>query len=133
MSFLSEIWKGSSNKASRVAKQLQSEIQKIKSQNTVIQDEGLIDIGATAKGRIVVEHGKLVYTRKITVIPTFKVPVEPDGKFLTFWIKSNHTGLHLRDSSKFDNSINVNDDIETTINQNIVTVNNSRHLCLVDA
>ena len=80
-SFLSEIRKGHSNKSARVVKQLQSEIQKMRSQNIVIQDEGLLDIGATVKGRALIESDKLLYTRKIITIPTFKVPIEPDGVF----------------------------------------------------
>lgn len=119
-SFLSQLRKGSSSKSSRVIKQLQQEIGKLQAQNTVIEDEGLLDVGATVKGRLVVEHGgdKLTYTRKIIAIPTHKVPIEPDGQFLTFWVKANHTGLNLIDSSKFDN---------------IIDVNNNRHFCLEDS
>ncbi len=118
-SFLSEIRKGSTNKTSRVVNQISKEIQKLKAQNVVIEDEGLIDNGKTVKGRVVIDGTKLIYSRQIsTTIPTHKVPVEPDREFLTFWTKANHTGLNLIDSSRFDN---------------IITVNNNRHLCLGDS
>jgi concanavalin A-like lectin/glucanase superfamily protein len=117
-SFLHEIRKGSSNKASRVVNAIAKDVQKLKAQNTVIEDSGLLDDGATVKGRAVIESGgKLTFTRKITTIPTFKVPFEPDAQYCTFWIKANHTGLFLKDSSKFDNYIKCN---------------NNRHLCLVN-
>ena len=114
-SFLSEIRKGSSNKTSRVVSSIAKDLLKLKAQNTVIEDAGLLDHGVTVKGRAVIEQ-KLIFTRQITTIPTFKVPFEPDGQYCTFWIKANHTGLFLKDSSKFDNYIKCN---------------NNRHLCLV--
>jgi len=117
-SYLSEIRKGSTNKSSRVVNTIAKEVQKLKAQNIVIEDSGLLDDGSTAKGRVVIESGgKLVFTKKVVTIPTFKVPFEPDGRYCTFWIKANHTGLYLRDSSKFDNYIKCN---------------NNRHLCLTN-
>lgn len=118
VSFLSEIRKGTSNKSSRVVSAIAKEINKLKAQSTVIEDAGLLDDGAMSKGRAVIESGgKLTFTRKIVTIPTFKVPFEPDGEFCTFWTKANHTGLYLKDSSKFDNYIKCNHD---------------KHLCLVN-
>lgn len=132
MSFLSEIRKGSSSKTSRVVAQLSSEIRKLKTDTTVIEDPGLIDIGQTSKGRAILEGGKLLYTRKITTIPTFKVPFEPDGSKVVFWIKANHTGLYLKDSSKYNGGP---DDFAGTggISNTIIKVNNDRHLCLTDS
>lgn len=115
MSFLSEIRKGSSNKTSRVVSAIAKDIQKLRAQNTVIEDSGLLDDGVTTKGRAVIEP-KLTFTRQIHSIPDFKVPFEPDGVYCTFWVKANHTGLYLKDSSKFNNFIKCNND---------------RHLCLV--
>ena len=130
-SFLSQIRKGSSSKASRVVNTLQKEIGKINTQNVVIEDEGLTDVGATSKGRLIAESGKLIYTRKITTNPTHKVPVEPDGKLLTLWIKANHTGLYLRDSSKYNPTP---DDYQGNFNYPLrIKSNNNRHFCLVDS
>ena len=130
-SFLSQIRKGSTSKASRVVNQLQKEIGKINTQNVVIEDEGLTDVGATSKGRLLTESGKLIYTRKIITNPTHKVPVEPDGKLLTFWIKANHTGLFLKDSSRYNPTP---DDYKGNFNYPLrIKSNNNRHFCLVDS
>lgn len=138
VSFLHQLRKGSSHKSSRVVKELATEIGKLKAQNTVIQDTGLIDIGATAKGRIILEGPKLLYSRKITTIPLHKVPVEPDGQFLVFWLKANHTGLELKDSSKYNPGI---DEFEFESGgggggsgrTTIVKANHNKHFCLVDS
>lgn len=138
VSFLSQIRKGSSSKSPRVVKAIVDEVQKLRAAGTVIEDEGLIDIGATSKGRLIAEHGKLIYTRKITTLPVHKVPEEPDGTFLVFWLKANHTGLDLNDSSKYNVGI---DEFEFETggggggsgNTTIARVNHNKHLCLVDS
>ena len=119
-------------KSSRVVKELVNELSKNRAQNTVIEDEGLTDIGKTTKGRAILEQ-KLIYTRKITTLPTHKVPEEPDGQFLVLWLKANHTGLFLKDFSKYNRSI---DDLEgggSGSTTTTIKVNNNKHLCLVDA
>jgi concanavalin A-like lectin/glucanase superfamily protein len=117
-SYLSEIRKGSSSKTSRVVSTVIKDVQKLRAADTVIQDTGLIDVGSTSKGRAVIESGgNLTFSRKITTLPVHKIPNEPDGQYCTFWTKANHTGLFLRDSSKFDNYIKSN---------------NNRHVCLVN-
>ena len=114
--FLSQIRKSHSNKSSRVAKELANKIANLYAKNVVIQDEGLLDDGRTAKQRAILTN-KLQYSQQLTTIPTFEVPFEPDHEFLTFWIKANHTGHILQDLSFFDN---------------VISSNNEKHICLVD-
>ena len=115
--FLGQIRKASNNKTARTVKELANRYQKLYTQNVEIEDESLIDQGRSTKGRVVLDN-KLQYTQKVTTIPAFYVPVEPDYQYLTFWIKGNHVGYHIEDKSLFDN---------------VVTTNNSKHWCLVDA
>lgn len=118
--FLGQIRKASNNKTARTVKELANRYQKLYTQNVNIEDESLVDQGRASKGRVILDN-KLQYARKITTIPTFQVPEEPDNEFLRFWIKANHTGITLRDLSLFDNEIIVNDN------------KRPEHLCLVDA
>jgi hypothetical protein len=115
--FLGQIRKASNNKTARTVKELANRYQKLYTQNVNIEDESLVDQGRNTKGRVILDN-KLQYANKITAIPAFYVPVEPDNEYLTFWIKGNHTGYHLHDLSLFDN---------------VVTTNNSKHWCLVDS
>src|SRR5574339_1119175 len=115
-SFLSSARKAHGNVSSRVLKELANKVQKLYTANVVLQDEGLLDQGRMSKGRLLIQD-KLHYTRKITTVPSFYVPIEPDHDKLTFWIKANHTGLNLQDISHFDNTI---------------LCNNDRHLCIAD-
>lgn len=116
-SFLAQTRKGASNKTARTIKELANKQAKIYSQSVVIEDEGLLDQGRVAKNRVVLDH-RLTYTRKITAIPAFYVPVEPDAQYLTFWVKGNHVGHTLYDLSTFDNEI---------------ICNNNKHWCIVDS
>lgn len=129
---LSEIRKGSSSKSSRVINQIATELRKLKTDNIEVSDIGLTDIGKTVKGRAVIEGSKLIYTRKITTIPTHKTPFEPDGNIVVLWVKANHTGLYLRDSSKYNGGP---EDFHGTggYSDTIIKCNNDKHLCLVDS
>jgi hypothetical protein len=115
--FLGQIRKASNNKTARTVKELANRYQKLYTQNVNIEDESLIDQGRSTKGRVVLDN-KLQYANKITEIPAFYVPIEPDNEYLRFWIKGNHTGYHLQDLSLFDN---------------VITTNNNKHWCLVDS
>jgi Concanavalin A-like lectin/glucanases superfamily len=116
-SFLSQARKAGSNKTARTIKELANKYQKIYTSGVVIQEEGLLDSGQTAKGRVLIDNN-LHYAKKTITIPTFLVPEEPDHDLLTFWIKGNHTGYHPRDISTFDN---------------VITANNNKHWCLADS
>ena len=118
-SFLSQVRKGHSNSTSRVLKELANKYQKLYAQNTVVEDENLTDEGFTIRSRMLMRD-KLRYISQITTIPDFNVPFEPDGTFLRFWLKGNHTGMTLRDISKIDTP-------------HIVNVNHDQQLCLVDS
>ena len=116
-SFLSQARKAGSNKTARTIKELANKYQKIYTSNVVIQEEGLLDAGQTAKGRVLLDNN-LHYAKKTTSIPTFLVPEEPDHDKLSFWIKGNHTGYHPMDISTFDH---------------VITANNNKHWCIVDS
>lgn len=116
-SFLAQARKGHTNKTARTVKELANKQAKIYSQNVEIEDESLLDQGRATKGRCILD-ARLIYTKKITTIPTFYVPIEPDADLLKFWVKANHVGFNLRDLSGFDN---------------LTTINGNQHWCLVDS